>query len=111
MFFSIGDGLFKVNLTDHHATLGLPLDADGKQVRKRYLKIASKIHPDTCKLADQDQADYAGQILSKLVNPAYEYLSKSSNLQEHNLILSQTGKKIRRRTTPRTKVSRSATTI
>ncbi|NJN76213.1 MAG: DnaJ domain-containing protein [Synechococcaceae cyanobacterium RL_1_2] len=94
MFFKIGEGLFKIDLTDHHAMLGIPLDADAKQVRKRYLKIAAKIHPDTCKFKDQEQANYAGQLLSKLINPAYEYLSKSTNLQEHNLILSQTGQKL-----------------
>ena len=75
MSFAIKQGLFKLNITDHHAILGVSLDAEPKQIRLRYLKIAQKLHPDKCR-ADQDKMKLAGQILSKLVNPAYEQLSK-----------------------------------
>jgi hypothetical protein len=40
MSFQIERGLFKFDFTDHHAVLGIPVNADVKEVRKRYLKIA-----------------------------------------------------------------------
>ena len=49
MPFAIKHGLFKLKITDYHAILGIPLDADAKQVRLRYLKIAQTIHPDILK--------------------------------------------------------------
>lgn len=93
MSFAIKQGLFKLNITDHHAILGVSLDAEPKQIRLRYLKIAQKLHPDKCR-ADQDKMKIAGQILSKLVNPAYEQLSKKNSFAEHQLVLTQLGKRI-----------------
>lgn len=48
MSFKIKSGLFKFDLTDHHAILGVPVDADFKDIRKRYLQIARRLHPDSC---------------------------------------------------------------
>ncbi len=79
MSFQIERGLFKFDFNDHHAVLGIPIDADVKEVRKRYLKIARKLHPDSCKAASDDEKKLANQLLSKLVNPAYEQLSQSNN--------------------------------
>ena len=93
MSFAIKQGLFKLNITDHHAILGVSLDAEPKQIRLRYLKIAQKLHPDKCR-ADKDKMKLAGQILSKLVNPAYEQLSKKNSFAEHQLVLTQIGKRI-----------------
>ena len=93
MSFAIKQGLFRLNITDHHAILGVSLDAEPKQIRLRYLKIAQKLHPDKCR-ADQDKMKLAGQILSKLVNPAYEQLSKKNSFAEHQLVLTQLGKRI-----------------
>jgi curved DNA-binding protein CbpA len=93
MSFQIKQGLFKLNLTDHYAILGIPLDADSKQIRQKYLKIAQKLHPDTCQYKDDDKKQ-ANQFLSKLVNPAYEELSKEKTKAEYQLILSQVGKKL-----------------
>lgn len=79
MSFQIERGLFKFDFNDHHAVLGVPVDADVKEVRKRYLKIARKLHPDSCKAASDSEKKLANQLLSKLVNPAYEQLSQGSN--------------------------------
>ena len=79
MSFQIERGLFKFDFTDHHAILGMPVDADVKEVRKRYLKIARRLHPDSCKAASETEKKLANQLLSKLVNPAYEQLSQSNN--------------------------------
>ena len=91
MSFAIKHGLFKLKITDRHAILGVPLDADGKQIRLRYLKIAQQLHPDTCK-SDEAKKELASQILSKLVNPAYEELSRKNSSAEHQLVLTQIGK-------------------
>ncbi len=93
MSFAIKHGLFKLNITDHHAVLGVSIDADPKQIRLRYLKIAQKLHPDKCR-TDQAKMKIAGQILSKFVNPAYEQLSRKNTFAEHQLVLTQIGKRL-----------------
>jgi curved DNA-binding protein CbpA len=93
MSFAIKHGLFKLNITDYHAILGVSLDAELKEVRLEYLKIAQKLHPDKCR-SDVTKMKIAGQILSKLVNPAYEQLSKKNSFAEHQLVLTQLGKRL-----------------
>ena len=93
MSLAIKHGLFKLNMIDHHAILGVSLDADPKKIRLSYLKIAQKLHPDKCRQEPQ-RAKMAGQLLSKLVNPAYEQLSKKSNFAEHQLVLTQVGRRL-----------------
>lgn len=78
MSFNIERGLFKYDFTDHHAILGIPVSADVKEVRKRYLIIARNLHPDSCKAKSEAEKKHASQLLSKLVNPAYEQLSQSN---------------------------------
>lgn len=90
MSFAIKQGLFKLNITDHYAILGVPLDADAKQIRLKYLQIAQKLHPDTCK-GDGLEKKLASDILSKLVNPAYENLSRKSSYAEYQIVLAQIG--------------------
>ncbi|MBF2020984.1 MAG: DnaJ domain-containing protein [Hydrococcus sp. C42_A2020_068] len=92
MSFKIQQGLFKLDIVDHYAILGISLDSDTKQIRQRYLKIAQRLHPDTCKATSNAEKQQANQILSKLVNPAYEQLSKDVTRTEYLLILSQMGK-------------------
>ncbi len=92
MSFPIQQGLFNYGLTDHYAILGVPLDANGQQIRQRYLKIAYLLHPDTCKAVGETEKRKANKILSRLVNPAYEELSRESSRLEYLLVLSQMGK-------------------
>jgi tetratricopeptide (TPR) repeat protein len=93
MSFAIKQGLFKLNITDHHAILGVSIDAEAKQIRMQYLKIAQQLHPDKCR-SDPAKARTAEQILSRLVNPAYEQLSRKSAFAEHQLVLTQIGKRL-----------------
>ena len=93
MSFAIKQGLFKLNVTDNHAILGVSMDAEPKQIRLKYLKIAQQLHPDKCR-SDPDKAKLASRILSKLVNPAYEQLSRTSSFAEHQLVLTQVGKRL-----------------
>lgn len=94
MSFQVDRGLFKFDMTDHHAVLGVPLDAEIKEIRKRYLTIAQRLHPDTCAAENDDEKRLANQLLSKMVNPAYEQLSNKRNRAEHLVLLGQMGKRL-----------------
>jgi hypothetical protein len=93
MSFNIERGLFKFDFTDHHAVLGIPVNADTKEVRKRYLKIARALHPDSSKAESETEKKLANQLLSRLVNPAYEQLSRSNN-RDYLVSLSHLGRRL-----------------
>ena len=84
---TITAGLFKLDITDHHAVLGFSLSADPKQVRKRYLKVARQLHPDSLLEASEEQKRMASELLSKMVNPAYEALGNEKKAAEHLVLL------------------------
>ncbi|MBW4686773.1 MAG: J domain-containing protein [Komarekiella atlantica HA4396-MV6] len=94
MSFKIDRGLFKYDFIDHHAVLCIPVDADVKDIRKRYIKIARSLHPDSSVTASAAEKQLANQLLSKLVNPAYEKLSSEAARAEYILILSQMGRRL-----------------
>ncbi|WP_421656077.1 J domain-containing protein [Leptothermofonsia sp. ETS-13] len=87
MSFLIERGLFLLDFNDHHAILGVPVDADIKDIRKRYLKIARRLHPDSCLSESEEDKQRASQFLSKLVNPAWEKLSQEKDRSEYGLLL------------------------
>ncbi|MEL7360062.1 MAG: DnaJ domain-containing protein [Cyanobacteria bacterium J06560_6] len=80
-------GLFQLDMTDHHAVLGFSLAAAPKQVRKRYLKVARQLHPDSLREASDEQRKLASELLSKRVNPAYETLTQDKLAKEHKILL------------------------
>jgi len=86
MVFQIQRGLFSNEFADHYALLGMPLFSDGKDVRKSYLKIARLLHPDSGALASTDK-QFAEQLLSKLINPAWECLVQEKSKIEYDLVL------------------------
>ncbi|MCW5315610.1 tetratricopeptide repeat protein [Nostoc sp. KVJ3] len=94
MSFKIDRGLFKYDFIDHHAVLGVPVDADVKEIRKRYLQIARRLHPDSSFTESDEQKQLGNELLSKLVNPAYEKLVGDRTRTEYILILSQIGKRL-----------------
>ena len=94
MSFQVDRGLFKFDLTDHHAVLGIPIGVESKEVRKRYLKIARRLHPDSCVDESENYKKFASQLLSKLVNPAYEQLMNDRNRAEHMIVVGQLGKRL-----------------
>ena len=94
MSFKIDRGLFKYDFIDHHAVLCVPVDADVKEIRKRYLNIARRLHPDSSFTESDAQKQLGNELLSKLVNPAYEKLSGDRTRAEYILILSQIGKRL-----------------
>lgn len=94
MSFNIKEGLFKFDFEDHHAVLGVPLDADFNQIRKRYMQIARRLHPDSCKAESPSDKKLASQVLSKLANPAYSKLTNERSRAEHGVLLGMIGKRI-----------------
>jgi len=95
---NIEQGLFKFDFTDYHAILGVSVDADAKQIRKRYLKIARKLHPDSLRSATDAEKQKASELLSKMVNPAYETLTQEKAMAEHKVVLRLRGKQLSRQT-------------
>jgi curved DNA-binding protein CbpA len=94
MSFQIKHGIFKLNIIDHYAVLGIELNASPKEIRTKYLKIAQRLHPDTSKTKSDTEKKLASEVLSKLVNPAYEELSKDKTRNEYLLVLSQLGQRL-----------------
>ncbi|MEM9924044.1 MAG: DnaJ domain-containing protein [Cyanobacteria bacterium P01_D01_bin.50] len=99
MSFQIERGLFKYDLVDHHAVLCVRVDADAQEIRKRYLQIARRLHPDSCAAVSDKEKLFASKLLSKLVNPAYEQLYQDKNRAEHNVVLAQIGKRLAQEST------------
>lgn len=87
MSLKIEQGLFNLDFTDYHAILGVAVDADLKEIRKRYLGIARRLHPDSGTVTDEADRQRAAEYLSKLVNPAYEQLSQEKNYTEYCVLL------------------------
>ena len=85
MSFEITRGLAAFDCPDHYATLGVSINASSNEIRKRYLKIARSLHPDSCG-PGVDKAQ-ASRVLSKLVNPAYEALSQEKERDEYRVLL------------------------
>lgn len=94
MSIKIGRGLFKYDFIDQHAILGLPVDAEIKQVRQRYIGIARVLHPDSCKAETEAQKKQATQMLSKIINPAYEQLSQDRHRKEYGVMLKRMGQRL-----------------
>ncbi|MEB3292285.1 MAG: DnaJ domain-containing protein [Synechococcales bacterium] len=91
MVFQLQRGLFTTDFSDHYAVLGVPIGADAKEIRKSYLKIARRLHPDSTAIVSETDKQLAAQLLSKLVNPAWEILSNDQQRQEYTLLLKLKG--------------------
>jgi curved DNA-binding protein CbpA len=91
MSFQIKRGLAEFSYSDHYAALGLPVDAAAAVIRKRYLTLARMLHPDSCPSSiDKKQAS---QVLSKLVNPAYQFLSQDKERTDYEMLLKLVGQR------------------
>jgi curved DNA-binding protein CbpA len=92
MVFQIQRGLFSSEFVDHYALLGMPLTSDAKDIRKGYLKIARLLHPDSAALSSPQDKQFAEQVLSKLINPAWECLAQDKGKIEYDLLLKLKGR-------------------
>jgi curved DNA-binding protein CbpA len=72
--------------------LGITIDASTDEIRKRYLQIARRLHPDSFDSASASERQKANELLSKLVNPAYKKLTaKEKDIAEYQLLLKLKG--------------------
>lgn len=68
--------------SDPYAVLGLSVAADERRISKRYRQIAKRLHPDQQLGADEANQLFAKQILTRLVNPAYQRLKQDKSRAE-----------------------------
>ncbi|MFY7806569.1 MAG: J domain-containing protein [Limnoraphis robusta] len=94
MSFEVKKGLFQLGFTDSHAILGVSMDAEFSDIRKRYTRIARRLHPDTCPFKKPEEKELAKQLLAKLVSPAYNRFSKESERKEYELLLKTIGERV-----------------
>ena len=87
----IKNGLSLFDCQDHHAILGVPIHSDQKVIRKRYLRIARMLHPDS--VGERVDKQTASNLLSKLINPSYEFISQSSQREEYSILLKLVGQR------------------
>jgi curved DNA-binding protein CbpA len=91
MSFQIKRGLAEFGYADHYAVLGLPVDSAAAIIRKRYITLARLLHPDSCSPSVDKQQ--ASQVLSKLVNPAYQFLSQDKERTDYEMLLKLVGQR------------------
>ncbi len=63
---------------DYYATLGVPKDASGDDIKKAYRKLARQLHPDA------NGADAAAETKFKEVSEAYAVLSDDTKRKEYD---------------------------
>lgn len=111
MSIKIEQGLFQADFTDYYAVLGIPIDAEVKDIRKRWLQISRRLHPDSLTEEDESHKQAATEILSKLVNPAYELLKDDRERSEYLLLLKLKGKQAIQQQAVNRLVSQEAKTL
>lgn len=87
MSFKINQGLFQLGITDNYAILGVKMDADFNAIRKRYMRIARRLHPDTSAFQETEDKELGKELLAKLVSPAYNKFSKDDEKREYELLI------------------------
>lgn len=80
-----------LDFSDYHSVIGVSVEADIKEIRKNYLKIARRLHPDSSVLTSESDRHLASQFLSKMVNPAWEKLSQERTRVDHAVLLKLKG--------------------
>jgi curved DNA-binding protein CbpA len=90
MSLQLKRGLSEFGYSDHYAVLGVAVDSSASEIRKRYMKLARMLHPDSYEGTNKGQAS---QILSKLINPAYQILSQEKERNDYSLLLRLVGQR------------------
>jgi curved DNA-binding protein CbpA len=68
--------------TDPYAILGVSVAADDRRILKRYRQVAKNLHPDLQFNQPEEQQQFVGDVLTKLVNPAYQRLKQEKGRNE-----------------------------
>lgn len=88
MVLRLDKGLFQLgDFSDHHAILGVPVDATPEQIRRQYLQVVRRLHPDRLQGDRQSLRETSTLVLARVVNPAYNVLSQPQRYQDHCLAL------------------------
>jgi len=77
-------------LFDPYAVLGVSVNADERQISKRYYILAKLLHPDNYIKHNQPDQELAQAVFTQLINPAYEQLNHTKKrLDAINLLRSE----------------------
>lgn len=88
MVLRLDKGLFQLDdFQDYHAILGVPVDASPEQIRRHYLQIVRRLHPDGLQGDRQHLRETSTLLLARVVNPAYNVLSQEQRQRDHLLAL------------------------
>ncbi|WP_413172885.1 J domain-containing protein [Anabaena azotica] len=63
-------------LIDPYAVLGVSVNADDRQIYKRYHALAKQLHPDNYINIESTDKELSRIILTRLINPAYQLLKQ-----------------------------------
>lgn len=98
MVLRLDKGLFQLDdFSDYHAILGVSVDATPEQIRRQYLQIVRRLHPDRLQGDRQQLRDMSTLVLARVVNPAYNTLSQPQRYQDHLLALQAKAQQARTR--------------
>ncbi|NJK35199.1 MAG: DnaJ domain-containing protein [Oscillatoriales cyanobacterium SM2_2_1] len=89
----IDRGVGQYGFNDYYAVLGLPITVHMSVVRKRYIAIVKRLHPDVFGFSPHEK-ELANQYLSKMVNPAYNVLNQERERTEYTAILRLLAKRL-----------------
>jgi curved DNA-binding protein CbpA len=67
---------------DPYAVLGIAVTADERRILKRYRQVAKQLHPDIQATQSEAGREFANQVLTRLVNPAYQRLKQDKGRSE-----------------------------
>ncbi|PSN18073.1 molecular chaperone DnaJ, partial [filamentous cyanobacterium CCP5] len=69
-------------LSDPYAVLGVSVTADDRRILKRYRQVAKQLHPDIQVSQPSAVSAFANQVLTHLVNPAYQKIKQDKGRKE-----------------------------
>jgi curved DNA-binding protein CbpA len=82
----ISRGVASYKIDDHFAVLGVAINTDVTQMRKKFLRLAKVLHPDVANYSDAEK-ELATNYFAKLVSPAYQVLNSDRDRAEYLLTL------------------------
>jgi DnaJ-domain-containing protein 1 len=74
-------------LSDPYALLGASLSADDQTLSKQYRQLAKRLHPDRYAQADPQQQEFVGQLVARLLNPAYSAIKQPKDRAEQLVVM------------------------